>query len=44
MYGQPYLGSDGTAGRIGILPIGEAEVPPESGYGVFEWTAGSVAF
>jgi hypothetical protein len=44
MHGQPCLDSDGAAGQIGILPIGGAEVPPESGYGVFEWAAGSVAF
>jgi predicted NBD/HSP70 family sugar kinase len=44
MHGAPYLGSDGAAGQIGFLRIGEADMPPQSGYGLFEWAAGSTAF
>lgn len=44
MHGVPYLGSDGAAGQIGFLPIGETDVPPHSGFGLFEWAAGSSAF
>src|SRR5262249_52380374 len=44
MHGEPYLGSDGAAGQIGFLPVGETDVPPHSGFGLFEWAAGSSAF
>lgn len=42
--GEPYLGIDGAAGQIGFLPIGESDEPPTSGFGQFEWAAGSSAF
>jgi predicted NBD/HSP70 family sugar kinase len=42
--GDPYLGFDGAAGQIGFMPLGNSDVPPEAGYGSFEWAAGSSAF
>jgi predicted NBD/HSP70 family sugar kinase len=44
MRGEPYLGIDGAAGQIGFLPIGDSDEPPSSGFGQFEWAAGSSAF
>lgn len=37
-------GFDGAAGQIGNLPISDPDDPPEAGFGMFEWTAGSLAF
>jgi len=42
--GEPYLDADGAAGQIGFLPIGDDDAPPEAGFGLFEWSAGSSAF
>jgi predicted NBD/HSP70 family sugar kinase len=44
MRGEPYLGADGAVGQIGFLPIGDDDAPPEAGFGLFEWSAGSSAF
>jgi predicted NBD/HSP70 family sugar kinase len=42
--GKVAPGFDGAAGQIGNLPIQDPEDPPEAGFGMFEWTAGSLAF
>lgn len=42
--GKAYPGHDGAAGQIGNLPIGDPADPPEAGFGMFEWSAGSTAF
>lgn len=41
--GRLYPGFDGAAGQIGNLPIPDDE-PPQAGFGMFEWAAGSTAF
>lgn len=42
--GKVVAGFDGAAGQIGNLPISDPDDPPEAGFGMFEWTAGSLAF
>jgi predicted NBD/HSP70 family sugar kinase len=42
--GKVYPGTDGAAGQIGNLPIGDPKDPPEAGFGMFEWSSGSSAF
>jgi predicted NBD/HSP70 family sugar kinase len=42
--GKVAPGFDGAAGQIGNLPIQDPLDPPEAGFGLFEWTAGSLAF
>ena len=42
--GKVAPGFDGAAGQIGNLPIHDPDDPPEAGFGMFEWTAGSLAF
>lgn len=42
--GKVVPGFDGAAGQIGNLPISDPDDPPEAGFGLFEWTAGSLGF